>query len=776
MKSRLHEAALWAGWLALGFVVLALASYSPDDPAWSVSVGEGDFVVVTNHGGYAGAYIADVLFALFGRSAYLLVGVCLLAWHVVIRRVAGGGGDGGQTLPWPWIAGGVALFVLSASAIEHLRFYIGGAHLPAGAGGFIGAGIGAGMMKMFGFIGAALILKGAWMISCSLAAGLSWFALFEAIGEKLERVFFATAAFARGINEKRMLANENKQARERRDSEVGRVLSILKRKAKPDAPVEPVIPKTAAAPVITKPAPPPVAVETKPKTETIVAAKDKAQAKEKEKSGGIFGAKKTPQMTLPSVAELPSVALLDPYPADGESVSASALEHNSRLIEKNLLDFGVSVEVEEAHAGPVITRYDIRPATGVKGSQITGLMKDLARAMSVGGIRILETIEGKDCMGLEIPNNNRRTVFFSELAAEFENANADLPLALGKDAEGKPVVVDLAGMPHLLVAGSTGSGKSVCINAMLLSLLYAATPENLRLVLIDPKMLELSSYDGIPHLMAPVVTDMTSAPAALNWGVAEMERRYALMAKTGARGIGSYNKLIRDKAPQVENEEHKHLPFVVIVIDELADLMMVAGKKVELTVSRLAQKARAAGIHLILATQRPSVDVITGLIKANIPSRVAFQVASKVDSRTIIDQGGAEALLGKGDMLYLPAGNAFPRRVHGAFVSDGEVQRVVGHVKKDAGEVEYELDFARPPEPVPGAMSFGNGDNEDGELYAKAVEVVMETRRPSISLVQRKLRIGYNRAARLIEDMESAGLVTPADENGARKIITREGE
>lgn len=734
-KNRLHEVALFSGWIVLGFVLLSLFGYSPDDPGWSHS--KGGAGGIDNYGGYAGAFAADVLLSLFGRSAFLLAGVCLLSWHVFLRRLTGEG-EGG--LRWYWIAGGVVLFVVSASAIEHLRFYGGGGYLPAGAGGFIGAGLGGGMMKAFGFVGAALILKGVWMISCSLAAGLSWLDLFESIGGKMEKLAVSFLAFVNSL----IMRHRAEKARARRDIDVGKTLQALRRPAAEGRkPIEPVVAKPAAPP-----------------------------------------APKPPQMTLPQVGKLPSVALLDPFPDDGVSISESALQHNSRLIEKNLLDFGVSVAVEGAYPGPVITRYDVRPATGVKGAQVVGLMKDLARAMSVGGIRILETIEGKDCMGLEIPNNNRRTVYFSELAAEFANTRASLPLALGKDASGKPVIADLAGMPHLLAAGATGSGKSVCINAMLMSLLYAAAPEDLRLVLIDPKMLELSSYDGIPHLMAPVVTDMTMAPAALNWGVGEMERRYALMSKTGARNIASYNKLVRGKSPQTAGEEHKVLPFVVIVIDELADLMMVAGKKVELTVSRLAQKARAAGIHLILATQRPSVDVITGLIKANIPSRVAFQVASKVDSRTIIDQSGAESLLGKGDMLYLPAGSAFPRRVHGAFVSDGEVQRVVGEVKKNPGAGDYAVDFSDIPAAA-GGNNAGAGANgagaatnggEDAGLYKQAVEVVLETRRPSISLVQRKLRIGYNRAARLIEEMEQAGLITPPDDTGTRKIITGGGK
>ncbi len=748
-KSRLHEAGLIAGWLALGYVFLSLAGYSPQDPAWSVSVGDGELAGVRNHGGYAGAFLADVLLSLFGRSAWLLAGIALLAWHVLLRRLFLGG-DGMQTLSWPWIGAGVVLFVLSAAAIEHLRFYGGAEELPAGAGGLAGAVVGSGMMKIFGFAGAALILKGVWMISCSLAAGLSWFALFEAIGKALETAACFAFRFVRDFGESRRRNRAAKEARGRRRSEVESALAVLKRPA-PEERIEPVLAQSE---------------------------KTSASASSPSVVSSRRNAKKPPQMTMAAVGELPPVALLDPCPDDGEDVGEETLLHNSRLIEKNLLDFGVSVTVEGAYAGPVITRYDVRPATGVKGSQITGLMKDLARAMSVGGIRILETIDGKDCMGLEMPNAIRRTVYFSELASEFSSSRADLPLALGKDAAGRPVIADLAGMPHLLVAGATGSGKSVCVNAMLLSLLYAATPEELRLILIDPKMLELSSYDGIPHLMSPVVTDMSAAPAALNWGVAEMERRYAMMSQTGARGIASYNKLARAGKKGGDGETLEVLPFVVIVIDELADLMMVAGKKVEMAVSRLAQKARAAGIHLILATQRPSVDVITGLIKANIPTRVAFQVASRVDSRTILDQGGAETLLGKGDMLYLPAGRALPKRVHGAFVSDDEVRRVAGHVKQAPGAGEYAVDFSQPQVVAggdfPGGQNGGGGgDGEEAAMYQSAVQLVMETRRPSISLVQRKFRIGYNRAARLIEEMEAAGLVTPPDENGARKIIPR---
>ena len=460
---------------------------------------------------------------------------------------------------------------------------------------------------------------------------------------------------------------------------------------------------------------------------------------------------------------MPPSSLLDVY-AHEDTVTEKAetmLTHNSQLIEQTLKSYGVSVQVLSAHPGPVITRYDIQPDTGVKGAQIVHLMRDMARALSVSSIRVLETIPGKNCMGLEIPNSSRATVYLSEIIADdcYRKGRQTLPLALGKDATGEPVVVDLATMPHLLAAGATGSGKSVCLNAMLLSLLYAAPPSMLKMILIDPKMLELASYEGIPHLLAPVVTDVRLAPMALNWAVEEMESRYRLMSETGARNIASYNlQLEKGQTP---------LPYIVVVIDELADLMMSTGKKVEVTISRLAQKARAAGIHLILATQRPSVDVITGLIKANIPCRIAFQVAAKVDSRTIIDQMGADLLLGMGDMLYLPPGVSVPRRVHGAFVSDHEVLRVARHLRSERS-VDYVVDFSQPT-----AASFGNGggnDNDD-ELYEQAVEAVLSSSRPSISFVQRKLRIGYNRAARLIEDMEAAGIVSPADDSGARKVL-----
>ena len=501
--------------------------------------------------------------------------------------------------------------------------------------------------------------------------------------------------------------------------------------------------------------------------------------------------KQRPLFTDMPDSPLPPLALLEEAPPAQETVSNETLDYTSRLIERKLADFGVSAKVLAAYPGPVITRYEIEPAVGVKGAQIVNLIKDLARALSVVSIRVVETIPGKSCMGLELPNARRQVVKLVEILASttYNDTPGVLTLALGKDIAGKPVVADLTRMPHLLVAGTTGSGKSVAVNAMILSLLYKAEPKQVRLILIDPKMLELSMYEGIPHLLAPVVTDMKLAPNALNWCVGEMERRYKLMSQLGVRNLAGYNAKIVDakKAGKPilnplsltpdQPEPLDEMPLIVVVVDELADLMMVTGKKIEELIARIAQKARAAGIHLILATQRPSVDVITGLIKANIPSRIAFQVASKIDSRTILDQMGAEALLGQGDMLYMPPGTGYPLRVHGAFVSDGEVHRVVEHLKT-LGAPQYiegllEGGVAGSDED---GVAVEGGDAEADPMYDQAVAVVLKTRRPSISLVQRHLRIGYNRAARLIEQMERAGLVSPMQTNGNRDVLVPAGK
>ena len=723
-----REIALVFGWAAVALLAVALFTYSPEDPAWSFSDGRGGAdAEIQNRFGVAGAYIADILISALGRSSYLLCLIALVALHSVFSPAAPKAGL--DRLNGYWAAAGVLLFILSSAALENIRFARNSDFMPSGAGGGIGKLVAEGMLNVFGQTGASALLLCIWIVSWSLAANLSWFSFFEIAGEKIETVWARGLAAVRRKN----AARRGRRAEVRRAASAGNSGGNEKLRLEPYTAVK----KMPKMPEIRKTAPPPPPPSPSPPSSPP---------------------QQTPQQTTPGA--LPSAALLDAYECSGAGVSEEMLAQNSAKIEETLASFGVSVKVLAAHPGPVITRYDIRPDSGVKGAQIVSLVRDVARSLSVEGIRILETIPGKDCMGLEIPNQRRSPVYFSDLIADDSYANGGhlLPLALGKDAAGNPVTADLAGMPHLLVAGATGSGKSVCVNAMLLSLLFSAPPEKLRLILIDPKMLELASYRDIPHLLAPVVTDVMLAPAALNWAVEEMESRYRLMSETGARSIDSYNEKTADSP----------LPYIVIVIDELADLMMTTGKKVEITISRLAQKARAAGIHLILATQRPSVDVITGLIKANVPARIAFQVASKVDSRTIIDQMGADMLLGMGDMLYLPAGAATPLRVHGSFVSDEEVRRVAEHLRSGR-QTDYAVDFSRTS---PSAAN-GGAEEEEDELYRQAVEAVMSANRPSISLVQRKLRIGYNRAARLIENMERAGIVSAADETGARKITAR---
>jgi S-DNA-T family DNA segregation ATPase FtsK/SpoIIIE len=513
-----------------------------------------------------------------------------------------------------------------------------------------------------------------------------------------------------------------------------------------------------------------------PQTEII-----KSERVQKEKQTTLFAT--DPDSTLPPLH------LLDEPKNTVELPSAETLDFTSRLIERKLVDFGIEVKVISAQPGPVITRFEFEPAAGVKGSQITNLAKDLARALSVVSIRVVETIPGKSCMGLEIPNPKRQIVFLSEIMSSqaYADVNSPLAISLGKDIAGKPVVADLAKMPHVLVAGTTGSGKSVAINALILSWLYKADASQVRMILIDPKMLELSVYEGIPHLLAPVVTDMRQAANALNWCVAEMERRYKLMSSLGVRNLAGYNQKIKEAEKAGEKIPHpftltpdspeplEEMPMIVVVIDELADLMMVVGKKVEELIARLAQKARASGIHLVLATQRPSVDVITGLIKANVPTRVSFQVSSKIDSRTILDQMGAEALLGQGDMLYMPSGTGYPQRIHGAFVSDQEVHKVVNYIKAISEPNYIEGILTNETEGGSELGDFGDDGAEKDPLYDEAVSIVLKSRRASISSVQRQLRIGYNRAARLIEDMERAGLVSAMQSNGNREVLVKGG-
>ena len=733
-------------WLILGvmslYVGLVLLGYNEADPGWSHAA---EVARVANPGGRFGAWLADLLYYLFGLSAW---------WWVIFL---------GHGLMWGVrrfrhelqsdkrsffiILTGFIVVLLASSALEALRFYSHGASVPLAPGGLVGVELGKLIKSYFGFTGGTLLLVALFASGLSLFSGVSWLLLVERLGGLLETAWLSTLALWY----------------QRQDRKAGRALAQQR-----EAVVE-----TKRRKNIDKP-PPPLRIE------PGVAVVPKSERVEKERQQGLF--------VEFEVGAPPPLALLDLPSDDVEPPSAESLAFTSRLIETKLADFGVEVKVVAAYPGPVVTRYEIEPATGVKGSQVVNLSKDLARALSLVSIRVVETVPGKSCMAFELPNPKRQMVRLSEILGSkaYHAMNSSLTVALGKDIGGLPIVADLAKMPHLLVAGTTGSGKSVGINAMILSLVYKADPSQVRMIMVDPKMLELSIYEGIPHLLAPVVTDMKHAANALNWCVAEMEKRYKLMAAVGVRNLAGFNKAVLEaqKAEKPltnpftispENPEPlEALPHIVVVVDELADMMMVVGKKVEELIARLAQKARAAGIHLILATQRPSVDVITGLIKANIPTRIAFQVSSKIDSRTILDQMGAETLLGMGDMLYLPPGTGLPVRVHGAFVADDEVHKVVDHLKKHGPPDYVEGILSAAEDDLDSGSLGGSGDTGDAEadpLYDQAVEVVLKTRRPSISLVQRHLRIGYNRAARLIEQMERAGLVSAMGTNGNREVV-----
>ena len=729
------------------FVALSLFTYHPGDPGWSQAVSVTD---ISNGGGIVGAYIANLLLFIFGYPGYLFPLVFIFdGWRIFkSRRVEL---STGRLLLAVRIAGFILLFCgCCALAWLHL---LAGAEMPAhtadqagGAGGILGISLGSLLYDAFGFSGSTLLTLAAVLVGITLYAELSWLLLIEKTGYITIRILTKIAIY----NNKLMQYIKSLQVKKER---VNLVRNQQKRvRNRPPPRIEPVIAKV-------------------------------------ESSGRAEAEKQAPLFDPPADSALPPLGLLDaPKPSPG-SYSEAALEAMSRQVELKLLDFNIQVEVVAVNPGPVITRFELQPAPGVKGSQISNLSKDLARSLSVVSVRVVDVIPGKSVIGLEIPNATRELVTLSEILSskEYEELNSATALGLGKDISGHPIVMDLSRMPHLLVAGTTGSGKSVAINAMVLSLLYKSPPRNIRLIMIDPKMLELSVYEGIPHLLTPVVTDMKEAANALRWCVAEMERRYQLMAALGVRNINGYNKKINeaksrrqpltdpfftpvndeDEAPELDE-----LPYIVILIDELADMMMTVGKKVEELIARLAQKARAAGIHLILATQRPSVDVITGLIKANIPCRIAFQVSSKVDSRTILDQMGAENLLGHGDMLFLPPGTSLPVRVHGAFVDDHEVHKVVKDIKSRGGP-NYMNDITLDTgggeaAPIPGLEPV----SEDSDpLYDEAVRIVTETRKTSISYIQRRLKIGYNRAARIVEEMEASGLVGPLEANGSREIL-----
>ncbi|HEX5340070.1 MAG TPA: DNA translocase FtsK 4TM domain-containing protein [Gammaproteobacteria bacterium] len=741
----LKEAALWIFGVVAVLVFAALATYSPHDPSFLYS---GDGAAVHNAIGPVGAWLAAGLYFLFGYPAYLFP--CLLIWAGFMVFMSRRSPEPANKLHVAMRIGGLILCLLTASGLASLNWRVANGSLPVDAGGILGDFAGKGLAAGLSELGATLLLLALFLGAVTVFTGLSWIAVMDRTGH------FTLVAIERLRNRWGWLreAVRTRRAREQQIEVIKVHTEQIRSRPKPR--IEPVVKTVAPSPRV-----------------------------ERERQVPLFE---------PSAdSELPPLSLLDDPPPKVDGYSEAALEAISRRVEIKLKDFGVDVQVVAVNPGPVVTRFEMQPAAGVKVSQITNLAKDLARELSAISVRVVEVIPGKSVVGLEIPNESRELVTLGEIlkSREYDDSRSPLTLALGKDIGGNPMVADLERMPHLLIAGTTGSGKSVAINAMILSLLYKSTAT--RIIMIDPKMLELSVYEGIPHLLTPVVTDMKEAANALRWCVAEMEKRYRLMAAVGVRNLAGFNRKVRDaieagkpipdplfKADMNALSDSEiptltSLPNIVVVVDELADMMMVVGKKVEELIARLAQKARASGIHLILATQRPSVDVITGLIKANIPARIAFQVSARVDSRTILDQQGAESLLGHGDMLFLPPGTALPMRIHGAFVSDQEVHTVVAQLKR-SGQPRYLDEILQgPTESLPGIPGLGEygetGDSEADPLYDQAVRIVTETRRASISGVQRRLKIGYNRAARMIEEMEATGIVGPLQSNGSREVL-----
>ena len=741
----LREIAVLGFFAVALFLLISLVTFSNEDAGWTHS---GAVQTVTNACGVLGAWISDFTLSFFGLCAYLFP--FIISWHGYLLYDKNRANQQKMTIALQWL-GSIAVIVAGA-ALSYLHVYRVRVELPGTTGGYLGQETGDKTLLLFGNSGSTLFLIVLLLSGITLATNISWVNLIDAIGKYTVFVWrivsnrFIGLSLARSGNSVQPL-------------DVAPEKSLTRRK-----------PGIKTAPPVEKSVPQPFEKTTKPAPK---------QPSPKYKTGEDI---------------LPSLALLDERDTRVIGYSQTDLEEMSRLVEDILADFNVTVTVVGFHPGPVITRFELQPAAGVKVSRISSLSKDLARALSVTSVRIVEIIPGKSVVGLEIPNRTREMVTLRELlvSPNFTKAKSLLTLAMGKDISGAPMVADLGKMPHALVAGTTGSGKSVAINTMILSLLYKATPEEVRLIMIDPKMLELSVYEGIPHLLTPVVTDMKEASNALRWAVAEMERRYKLMSKMGVRNLAGFNQLIDDATdrgesirdpmfqllnPLEDGEDFpvlSKLPSIVIVIDELADMMMIVGKKVEELIARLAQKARAAGIHLILATQRPSVDVLTGLIKANVPTRISFQVSSRIDSRTILDQGGAETLLGNGDMLFLPSGTSIPIRAHGAFVDDHEVHRVVEFLKQTAPP-NYLDDITRESSSDynDGYSSNGGdgGNSETDALYDEAVAFVTDTRKASISSVQRRFKVGYNRAATMIEDMEAAGIVSPAESNGSRVVL-----
>ena len=744
------EGPLIAYFLLAIFILIALVSYSPNDPAFMTT---GSSSVVSNAVGVSGAMVADILLHLMGYLAY---GFPAFLAYKIVESLR----DKTESPEFSWAlfgfkSLGLILLVVSACGLATLHFEVA-EDASYMAGGMLGALVVDFSRPVLAILGTTLVLFATFLFGLTITAAISWLDFIDRVGAATLRLMSGTAEkFDKWLEDRKQAVAAKQRLASRK-----KVLDIHIEKEK-------------------KRVPPTI------KTFSTNKAVEKSPRVEKERQGTLFA--------TTSVKELPAIGLLDAWQETNDSgFSKESLEAMSKLLELKLKDFGIVIEVTAVNPGPVITRFEVQPAPGVKVSRITNLAKDLARSLAIVSVRVVEVIPGKTVIGIEIPNEKRETIQFSQVLSspDFDLSTSPLSMALGHDIVGKPVIVDLGKMPHLLVAGTTGSGKSVGINAMILSLLFKSTPEHVRLIMIDPKMLELSVYDGIPHLLTPVITDMKDAANGLRWCVAEMERRYKLMSALGVRNLAGFNKKVEDakKAGQpiidpiwkadptlLQDDqsapELEALPSIVVIVDELADMMMVVGKKVEELIARIAQKARAAGIHLILATQRPSVDVLTGLIKANIPTRLSFMVQSKVDSRTILGEGGAEQLLGHGDMLFLPPGGGVPTRVHGAFVSDEEVHRVVADWKERGTPVYIESITRVSDEPDGSGGSFGDGDEESDALYDEAVQFVTETRKASISSVQRKLRIGYNRAARMIESMEAAGVVSEMGNNGSREVL-----
>ncbi len=749
----LREGALFILLAIALFILTALITHNSQDPGWSYI---GPSSGINNMAGVVGAWFSDVLYFLFGYLSYLFPVMIAYSGWLVLRERTDEGEINFQVLGLRWL--GFFMTLATGCALTSLHFVIPVDTLPSDGGGILGQFIGDGMASALGVLGSTLLLLAVFLAGITVFTGLSWLRVMDLIGDGLLKSYEWLQSKVRNFKDVREQKKEGELARE------SRVKAVKAETQKKEARKEPV----RIEPIINK-----VEVSERHSRESQISLFDDASAGD---------------------TELPPLRLLDEAVRSGKGLSTESLEALSRLVEIKLKDFNISVEVVAVHPGPVITRFEMQLAAGIKASKITALSKDLARSLSVQSVRVVEVIPGKTYVGLEIPNEHKEIVSLSEIlmSKAYDKANSPLTVALGKDISGHPMVADLGKMPHLLVAGTTGSGKSVGINTMLISLLYKSTPEEVRLILIDPKMLELNVYDAIPHLLTPVVTDMSEAANALRWAVGEMENRYKLMAALGVRNIAGYNRKVTEameagepiKDPlfvkdellfgDEEAQDLKPLPFIVVVVDEFADLIMVVGKKIEELIARLAQKARASGIHLILATQRPSVDVITGLIKSNIPSRIAFQVSSKVDSRTILDQMGAEQLLGHGDMLFMNAGSSMPDRVHGAFVDDHEVHAVCEHIRTQAKPnyienlINDNSDLIKLPGEGPSAAEAGA---ESDVLYDEAVKIVTESGKASISYVQRRLKVGYNRAARMVEDMEAAGVVSQMQSNGQREVL-----